>query len=327
MSPRHLAGLAAVVLLLLARVASAHEFQPCVLDVRELDGGRYEVTWKAAPGEEPGAAPAPIFPAHCRREASNDAPGEPSARWILACGPDGLSGHPIAVAGLSPGKTDALLRFAGAGGVALTAVLRADNPSFAIPGASGGPRPRVAATYLGAGVEHLLGGWDHLLFVLGLLLLVPRPRALVGTITAFTAAHSVSLALATAGVVRVPAAPAEAAIALSLLFLARELACPAPTLARRWPWLMAFAFGLIHGLGFAGGLRALGLPSGQLPLALLAFNLGLEAGQLAFVAVVLALARLARRVPLRASKVPAYIIGSLASFWLLQRVASSWAPG
>jgi hydrogenase/urease accessory protein HupE len=177
-------------------------------------------------------------------------------------------------------------------------------------------------------VEHLLAGWDHLLFVLGLLLLVRRPRALAGTITAFTAAHSVSLALAVTGVLRVPAAPAEAAIALSLLLLARELACPASqTLARRRPWVMAFAFGLVHGLGFAGGLRALGLPSGQIPLALLAFNLGLEAAQLALVAAALLLARLLPQERLRASRLPAYLIGSLASFWLLQRIASFWSEG
>jgi hydrogenase/urease accessory protein HupE len=338
MSAGRLARIAAAVLLLsVARVpvASAHEFQPCVLDVRALDGGRYEITWKAAAGAPEAAAaraPSPVFPAHCHREEPPDPAlaGDSPTRWTLACGPPGLAGQRVSVEGLSPGVTDALVRFTATDGSAISAVLRADSPSLVLPGAGPGARPRlgIASTYFGAGVEHLLGGWDHLLFILGLVLLVKRPRALLGTVTAFTAAHSVSLALAVTGVVRAPPAPAEAAIALSLLLLAGELARgadpAAPTLTRRRPWLMAFAFGLVHGLGFAGGLRALGLPAGQVPLALLMWNLGVEAGQLALVLVALGLLRLLGRMAPPATRLVAYGIGSLASFWCLERLASFW---
>jgi hydrogenase/urease accessory protein HupE len=183
--------------------------------------------------------------------------------------------------------------------------------------------------YFGAGVGHILAGADHLLFVLGLLLLVRGAGALVRTVTAFTLAHSLTLALAVTAAVRLPPAPVEAAIALSLVLLAAELARPPgdapPTLARRRPSLLAFAFGLLHGFGFAGGLRALRVPAGDLPFALLGFNLGVEAGQLAFVAVALALVPLAKR--LRApslARVPAYVIGAMGAFFCIERVAALW---
>lgn len=311
--------LAAALATLLSLPARAHEFQPSVLDVRALGQGRYEVVFRAAPG---GSA-SPVLPPDCQREG--DAPeitaGLP-ARWTIACGPEGLAGRTLSVKGLAFGRADALVRFTGEDGAEVSAILRAQNPSLTLP-ARATPRRAVAGTYFGAGVEHLLTGWDHLLFVLGLLLLVKRPRALLGTITAFTAAHSLSLALAVTGVVQVPPAPAEAAIALSLLFLAGELSRvpERPTLARRHPWVMAFTFGLIHGLGFAGGLSALGLPAGRIPLALLMFNLGIEAGQIAFVIAVLALARLAGRFRLPASRLPVYVLGSLAGFLCIDRIA------
>ena len=208
-------------------------------------------------------------------------------------------------------------------------MLTADRPVFTVPRAAG--PAGVAALYGRLGVEHILSGFDHLLFVFGLVLLVAGRRRLVATVTAFTAGHSVTLALASLGVVHVPPAPTEAAIALSIYVLAIELTRSrgsrqkGPTWLRRSPWSMAALFGLLHGLGFAGALSEVGLPEGEIPAALLAFNVGIEIGQLAFVALVVAagwaLARLPRRLPAPLVRSPAYVIGSLAAFWFFERFA------
>ena len=188
----------------------------------------------------------------------------------------------------------------------------------------------VLRTYVGLGVEHILSGTDHLLFVLCLLLLVRDVRRLLATVTAFTLAHSVTLAAATLGFVRVPTAPVEATIALSIVFLAGELVrgeAGRSAVTSTYPWLVAFSFGLLHGLGFAGALAEVGLPQGEIPLALLAFNVGVELGQLAFIAAVLSLARLARLLPLRwpgwAPGAVGYAIGSVAAFWVIDRLAAA----
>jgi hydrogenase/urease accessory protein HupE len=183
-------------------------------------------------------------------------------------------------------------------------------------------------TYVGLGIEHILFGVDHLLFVLCLLLLVRGIRSLLATVTAFTLAHSITLAAATLGFIRVPATPVEATIALSIVFLACELVRGdgRRTVARSHPWLVAFSFGLLHGLGFAGALAEVGLPQGEIPLALFAFNVGVELGQLAFVTAVLSLWRLVRLVPLRlpacTPRAAGYAIGSVAAFWVFARLAS-----
>jgi hydrogenase/urease accessory protein HupE len=185
-------------------------------------------------------------------------------------------------------------------------------------------------TYVRLGVEHILFGIDHLLFVLCLLLLVRDIRRLLGTITAFTLAHSITLAAATLGFVRVSATPVEATIALSIVFLASELVrgeAGRSAVTRSYPWLVAFSFGLLHGLGFAGALAEIGLPQGEIPLALFAFNVGVELGQLAFITAVLLLARLVRVVPLRlpawAPDTAGYAIGAMASFWVFSRLAAA----
>jgi hydrogenase/urease accessory protein HupE len=188
----------------------------------------------------------------------------------------------------------------------------------------------VAGAYLAHGVEHILLGFDHLLFVLALILIVRSTRVLLWTITAFTLAHSITLALATLGVVRVPGPPVEATIALSILLLASEILRMQrgePSLTARRPWLVAFCFGLLHGFGFAGALAGLGLPPGDIPLALFAFNVGVELGQLAFIAAVLVLMTLARRtgglsgLERHALPVTARAIGVLAAFWFFERLA------
>ena len=185
--------------------------------------------------------------------------------------------------------------------------------------------------YITLGVEHILLGIDHLLFVLGLLLIVRDKWLLLKTITSFTVAHSITLAMATLGFVHVPQAPVEAVIALSILFLATELVKQQEhraSLTERYPWIVAFIFGLLHGFGFAGALSEVGLPQADIPLALLFFNMGVEVGQLIFVAAVLAvtwsITRLRIKWPLWVKEIPAYTIGSVAAFWCIERIVGFW---
>jgi hypothetical protein len=196
---------------------------------------------------------------------------------------------------------------------------------------TGGSLGRVFFAYVRIGIEHILFGVDHLLFVLGLMLLVDSWRMLVKTISAFTVAHSMALALAVLGLVDVPPALVEALIALSIVLVAVELTRggAVPTVTRRYPWAVAFAFGLLHGLGFAGALTAIGLPPGELVLALVAFNVGVEIGQLLFIGAMLAPRAWLRRAAARwtfVESVPAYVIGSLAFAWMLERVGRFWLP-
>jgi hydrogenase/urease accessory protein HupE len=189
----------------------------------------------------------------------------------------------------------------------------------------------VAGAYLSHGIEHIVFGVDHLLFVLGLILIAPSTWMLLLTVTGFTIAHSITLSLATLGVVHVPAPPVEACIALSILLLASEivrLQKGEPSLTAAWAWAVAFSFGLVHGLGFASALIDIGLPQGDIPLALLMFNVGVEIGQLAFIALVLGVTELARMpaiVESRLRAVTAYGVGAVAAFWFIQRIASFWA--
>jgi hydrogenase/urease accessory protein HupE len=269
----------------------------------------------------------PVLPAHCRTVEPPVETPEGAAlvmSWTVDCGRAGLTGGTVAVSGLAEAGSDALFRASLADGRSLRAVLRPEAPSFVLPPAQS--PAGVAAGYLGLGIEHLLTGWDHLAFVLGLVLLVAGWRGLLWTITAFTGGHSVTLALATLGLVRLPPAPIEAAIALSLLVLAVELASrDRPHLFGRRPWLMAACFGLLHGLGFAGAFAEVGLPAREIPLALLAFNVGIELGQIGVVLAVcglgLALGPILRRLPAWSAAAPVYALGTLAAFWLFERLA------
>jgi hydrogenase/urease accessory protein HupE len=237
-----------------------------------------------------------------------------------------LAGQEVGIDGLSSTVTDALVRVEFADGREWVERLTPGTSRATIPAIQGGWA--VAATYLKLGIEHILLGLDHLLFVLALILIAPNTRQLVMAITAFTVAHSITLASATLGFVNVPPPPVEAAIALSIALVALEIVRAREGkagIAVHAPWVVAFAFGLLHGLGFAGALSEVGLPAGHIPAALLFFNVGVEIGQLVFVAVVLGLAAffgLARRpLPRWASLTPAYLIGSLAMFWVIQRVS------
>ena len=236
-----------------------------------------------------------------------------------------MRGQTLRIAGLETTLTDTLVRMAFADGSTWVQRLTPQQPATVIPVLPG--TWEVAGTYLGLGIEHILTGIDHLLFVLALLLLTTGTWRLLKTVTAFTVAHSITLALATLGLAHVPSKPVEAVIALSIVFVAAEILHARRGrigLAARMPWIVAFTFGLLHGFGFAGALSEVGLPAGQIPVALLFFNLGVEAGQLLFIAAVLALVAGARRVrvawPRWAELVPPYAIGSVAMVWVIQRV-------
>jgi hydrogenase/urease accessory protein HupE len=262
----------------------------------------------------------PISPVIARRP-----PGAAIQTWTVRA--PALRGQTLRIDGLEGTMTDALVRIEFADGTAWTQRLTPVRPAATIPVRD--PALAVAGLYLKLGAEHILLGVDHLLFVLALLVIARERWRLLATVTAFTVAHSITLALATLGFVHVPQQPVEAVIALSIAFVALEIVRTRqgrPGVALRAPWLVAFAFGLLHGLGFAGALSEIGLPPGHIPLALLFFNLGVELGQLLFIAAVLGIAWLMRRAPPRlprwAGLVPPYLIGSVAMFWVIQRVAT-----
>lgn len=317
-----------VFVLAAASGALAHGLTPALLALRELGGGRYEVMWRSSILRLPGTNVRPALPARCH-ETSTPAPADDNERqgfrWTIDCGPAGLAGESITVEDLALAKIDALLRIERRDGATIQSVLTARAPSFAVPAEPS--RWDVLRGYTYLGVEHILTGPDHLLFVFGLLLLVSARRLLVKTITAFTLGHSITLSAAALHLATVPSRPIEVLIALSVLTLAVELARDATneTLLRRFPWAMALLFGLLHGFGFAGALAETGLPSGDIPLALLSFNLGIEAGQLAFVGVVLAAGALSTRalpaVAPRSLRPAVYAMGILSAFWCFERVA------
>lgn len=317
--------------LVLPNLVAAHELQPGFLELRETTARHYEVLWKQPTAQGNPLRLTPVFPAGCRPA------GEPSSEvlsqaWVWRAQIDcteGLAGQALAVEGLEAFSIDVLVRVEHADGRSETHLLKPNDPLIKLDDTAG---TRGSLTYLVLGVEHIALGVDHLLFVLGLLLIVRDRWTLVKTITSFTVAHSLTLAVATLGSVHVPAAPLNAAIALSILFLAPEVVRVwrgQSSLTIRHPWLVAFIFGLLHGFGFASGLATLGLPQGEIPLALLLFNVGVEIGQLAFVLGVLALERSFRVLeihwPRFAQMAPAYVLGSLGVLWTLQRVALMFA--
>jgi hypothetical protein len=316
----------------LAADAEAHRLQPAYLEIQEQPGGKFSVLWKRP---LVGGIPMnihPQLPSNCSNRTEPAVHPLQSAtleRWIVDCGSGGMTDKTIVIAGLPSTQTDTLLRLQLNDGSTHTTVLRPEAPSFLVPPQA--TRSGTARSYLLLGIEHILGGFDHLLFVLGLLLIVRSTMLLVKTITSFTLAHSVTLAMAALGFVHVPQAPVEAVIALSILFLATELSKQkkgAVGLTARHPWLIALCFGLLHGFGFAGALTEVGLPQTDIPLALLFFNVGVEVGQLMFVAAVLMVAWLVRKMkfsrPVWVEQMPAYAIGALAAFWFIQRTVSFW---
>jgi hydrogenase/urease accessory protein HupE len=248
-------------------------------------------------------------------------------RRVLDCQSAGLKGQPIGIDGLATTITDVLVRIAYADGTTWTQRLTPQQPSVIIPSTQSAAG--VSAVYFELGVEHILTGADHLLFILAMHIITQGLWRLVKTVTAFTIAHSITLGLAALGFVHVPQSPVEAVIALSIVFVAAEIVHGwqgREGIAAQAPWLIAFAFGLLHGFGFAGALSEIGLPQGHIPLALLFFNLGVEAGQLLFIGGILSVTALIRGLkigfPQWLARVPPYAIGSVAMFWIIQRVAA-----
>lgn len=317
-------------LILLAPPLAAHEVRPAYLQLTELAPETYDVLFKVpAAGEDLRFGLYLRLPEDVERVGPlrSEFAGRAHVERLRIRRPGGLAGSVIGIEGLSATLTDVLVRIERLDGSAQTLRLSPQTPSFLFDAAPGGSR--VATTYLGLGVEHIFIGVDHLLFVLALLLLVDTWKRLLWTITAFTLAHSLTLGAATLGWLTLPPPPVEAVIALSIAFVAGEVVYARqgrPGLGWRRPWLVAFTFGLLHGMGFAGALAEIGLPAGQVPLALLMFNLGVEIGQVLFVATVLLLAGLWRRatLPLPAwwAQASAYGIGTMAMFWVYERVAA-----
>jgi hydrogenase/urease accessory protein HupE len=306
--------------------ARAHEIRPGYLQIDENTPGSYDVLWKVP---STGRTVLDIQPQFDAALSLKQGGMETLLEGFVVyhyrlTGEKALPGTLVSIRNLAQTTVDVLVNVNLLDGGKHTFLLHPTSSEIAIPRSPG--KWTVVAAYTTLGIEHILLGFDHLLFVLALVLLVGGCRKLVGTITAFTVAHSITLAFATLGVVHVPGPPVEACIALSILFLALEILRGLggkETLTARKPWLIAFTFGLLHGLGFAGALSEIGLPQGEIPLALACFNVGVELGQLAFVAVVLLLIR-ALKVrpdwPLAARLVPPYAIGAVSAFWVIQRI-------
>jgi hydrogenase/urease accessory protein HupE len=324
---RRLLGLAVVLFTLGAANAQAHEVRPGYLELRALDAGAWDVLFKVPAKGDRRLGMYVRLPDGCEAtDPRSRIVGRAHVeRWRVTCA-DGLIGQEIAVDGLAATRTDVLSRVKHADGSTQTVRLTSGEPAFTVANA---PSQReVATTYLVLGVEHILLGIDHLLFVLALLLLVKGVKRVIGTITAFTVAHSLTLAAASLGFVYVPGPPVEAIVALSIVFVAAEIVRGQqgrPGLSAKAPWLIAFTFGLLHGLGFAGALREVGLPEQAIPLSLLFFNVGVELGQLLFIAAVASLGTLARWLPIPAPPhrrlLLPYGIGCIATFWVLERIA------
>jgi hydrogenase/urease accessory protein HupE len=317
-----------------ATAARADEFKPAYLQLTQIGPETYDVLWKIpAIDESTTLKVRPEFP-----DASQElvpgrsmfARGVTVQRWQMRV-PGGLDGKAIGFTNLSATRIDVLVRLVRLDGTVQLERILPTTPRFVGRPSLG--RLEVVRTYTVLGVEHILTGFDHLLYVFAMLLLVSGWRRIVATMSAFTATHSLTLTAAALGWVHVPQPPVEACIALSILFVAREIVQARrgrPGLTARWPWIVSFTFGLIHGFGFAGALAEVGLPQSSIPIALLFFNVGVEIGQLLFVGAVLSLLAVGWRAvrPLRLQqptwlwRIPPYAIGTLASFWLVQRVAA-----
>jgi len=318
----------AMVLLACTGRLQADELRPGYLELTQQSAADWKLVWKAPILGGLATRAEPLLPEFCRLQFETPRLSGPAIVAIgkVTCSQP-LDGATVGLRGMEPGSTDALLRIAPLGRPVQTERL--------VPGASSvvvsavPDRWQVARTYFVIGVEHIVAGFDHLLFVVALVLLLQKGWSVVAAATAFTLAHSITLAGTTLGLFGLPQAPVEATIALSIVFLAVEITKvrpEQPRLSERLPWLVAFLFGLLHGFGFAGALREIGLPESDLPIALLMFNLGVEAGQMIIIAataaVLAALTRFAPRARRPVIVASTYAIGAIASFWFIERI---WA--
>ncbi len=313
---------------LMSTAAEAHEVRPALIEVNEIQVGVYDVMFKMPALGNQVVKLSPLFPEGFEPlgpVVSQFIPGAFVQRFTLkSSSGERLFGKEINFEGLSSLQIDVLVQMQFNDGTNISAVVQPKSPIFIVP--ERGSAAQVAESFFKMGVFHILSGIDHLLFVLALMLIVVNYKKLLKTISAFTLAHSVTLALAALGMVNVPSAPTEAIIALSIVFLCMEVINSKqgkPSITEKYPWIVSIVFGLFHGLGFAGALSEVGLPQHEIPLALFMFNVGVEAGQIMFLGVVLILNLIITKVninwPKAAWKLIPYAIGSLAAFWLIQR--------
>ncbi len=302
-------------LALLTSVAAAHEMSMAEMELRQISPTEFQWQWTASGNRPASEVLKPVWPEGCHAEEDR-----------VRCGSNGMTGK-LSVKGVGKVYSAAMVKVLWLDGQSHVYALTGSQPSVRLHG-SAEATPSGAWSYLYLGIEHILLGVDHLLFVLGLLLIVRDRWMLIKTVTAFTVAHSITLAVATLGVAHVAPAPLNASIALSILFLGPEIVRSwrdETSFTIRHPWVVAFAFGLLHGFGFASGLAQLGLPESEIPLALLLFNVGVEIGQLAFVIGILLLERSFRLLefhwPRLVERFPGYLVGTLGAFWTIQRVA------
>ncbi|OWV91739.1 HupE / UreJ protein [Rhizobium sp. N122] len=320
----------AVAVLTLVGAACAHEIRPAYLQIDEIAANRYKVVWRT-PMLSGMRLPVIIRFSNDVRNvtmpAERDLPDSLVETRVIETDGNGLAGKRVEFVGLQATITDVLVRVHLQDGTVETTMIHPSQPwiDFA---ATRSPLA-AARAYFVSGIQHILLGIDHLLFVFGLLFIVRSRWMLVKTITAFTVAHSITLAVATLGEIAVPALPLNAVIALSILFLGPEIIRVwrgQTSFTIRHPWVVSFAFGLLHGFGFASGLTALGLPQGDIPFALLMFNLGVEAGQLAFVGLILLLTAALKSIEIRLPRglqlMPAYVVGILGAYWTIDRIAA-----
>lgn len=315
---------------IMAASAQADELRPGYLELTETSAGQWSVGWKLPYTTPPTETPLPpVLPDNCAYSGDPKIGAATAAvlgsAQATCVGP--VAGKTVSMPGLI-GQADMLVRIAPLDAPAQALRLTAATPEAQI--ASQPSTMQVLETYFVLGVEHILAGWDHLLFVIALVLLVQNWRMVIVAATAFTVAHSVTLAAAALGFVGLPGGPVEALIALSIVFLAVEVlrggedTTDTPTWTRRFPWVVAFLFGLLHGFGFAGALTSIGLPEGDIVAALLAFNVGVEAGQLLVIAIVLAVLAVIRKAASAAMepvvRIASYGIGITGAYWLIDRV-------
>lgn len=306
----------------------AHEIRPALLTITEREPGFFDAQWKVPALGDRSLPIKPVFP-ECMKPvgppSAHAAPGAILQYFSFKTDVASIAGETILIEGLTGVQIDVLVRIELADGASHSIILRPLSPSCVIP-----ERPSAAAmawSYFVIGIQHILEGVDHLLFILGLLLIVRSKSMLVKTITAFTVAHSITLAIATLGYATTPLEPLNVMIALSILFLGPEIVRVwrgQTSITIRHPWIVAFGFGLLHGFGFASGLETIGLPGHAIALALLMFNVGVEVGQLIFVAVILAMLQSFRVLefhwPRWAELTPGYAVGSLGAYWTIQRL-------
>ena len=318
-----------VCLLVSSSLAWAHESRPAYLEVKETAPGQFSLLWRTpmlSGMRLPIGLQLPDDVRNLKEPTTEELADSILTRYSIDAGSTGLAGKRIEFPGLQGTITDVLVRVEMLDGRSWTTIVHASQPWVEITAAQ--TRLQVMGSFVVQGIRHILFGADHMLFVLGLLLIVKDRWMLLKTITAFTVAHSITLAIATFGYAEAPVLPLNAAVALSILFLGPEIVRSwrgETSFTIRHPWVVAFAFGLLHGFGFASALTSAGLPKAELPIALLSFNVGVEIGQLSFVALILLLERSFRilrvRWPRWAEALPGYAVGSLGAFWTIQRLA------